>query len=100
MGELLLHVGHNSVLQLQTRGALFLQLPPLIVHFSLVATGFLGGKEIGERDGCRWKVLEESHWSCTPLWMNEARSHLCPLATLESLARVRSVSLRVRRQAL
>lgn len=41
VGELLLHVGHYLVLQLETQSTFFLQLPPLIVHFSLVGTGFL-----------------------------------------------------------
>lgn len=41
VGELLLHVGHDLVFQLQTHSTLFLQLPPLIVHFSLVGACFL-----------------------------------------------------------
>lgn len=41
VGELLLHVGHDLVLQLQTHSSFFLQLPPLVIHFSLEGAGFL-----------------------------------------------------------
>lgn len=41
VGYLLLHVGHDFVLQLQTPSTFFLQLPPLLVHFSLVGACFL-----------------------------------------------------------
>lgn len=85
VGELLLHVGHDLVLQLQTHGALFLQLPPLIVHFSLVGAGFLEGKIIGE-----WKVIGAAHLSgymrCTAvfvLWLPWRAWRGCALSPSE-----------------
>lgn len=46
--ELLLHVSHNLVLQLQAHGTLFLQLSPLFSHLSLVDVVFL---EEAEEEG-------------------------------------------------
>lgn len=41
VGGLLLDVGHDAVLQLQTQITLFLQLLPLIIYFNMVAAEVL-----------------------------------------------------------
>lgn len=72
VGELLLHVSHDLVFKPQTQGTLFLQLPPLIVHFSLVGGGFLQSlrKGIGKWNGCRGKEKVQRYWDCAQLFLS------------------------------